>query len=291
MKTFADLVLEVVDRYHCCIVAGIDPPLTFPASFLENERQQREPQNFLAAYSKAVLEGAAGVTGFVKFQSAFFEARGTEGFAALEESIQLAREMGFFIILDAKRGDIASTMAAYGYWAFEHLKVDALTVSPWMGNDVFEALLPWLKKGSGIYSVWQGSNATSDQVFGVRGEGGACMAQLSLETWMRFLKEHSCAHALGVVVGCNRVYSAAPLLEKFGGKIPVLMPGLGAQGGAVDGAVREFIAKNRGTIANVSRGLFGGGEDDSRRSVDFSSWEDVAQLVRKCLGGFRDQLI
>ena len=90
------------------LVLGIDPAPSNAPSVLGSD-----PETFLLGCTEALLEGADGQVGFVKFQSAFFEAFGSVGIVALAKCIALARERRFAVILDAKRGDIGSTAAAY----------------------------------------------------------------------------------------------------------------------------------------------------------------------------------
>src|SRR4030095_4695204 len=100
--------------------------------------------NPAAAYEEfclRVLDIVAPHVGVVKPQSAFFEALGPAGFAALQRVMKRAKELNLVTILDAKRGDIASTASAYAEAAFNAFDADALTVNPYLGRDSVEPFM------------------------------------------------------------------------------------------------------------------------------------------------------
>lgn len=129
---------EIVDANvgeHGEIVAGIDPWLAdVPAAF----ESGADGTGWLPRYLDFVLDVIIGDVGFVKFQSAFFEAYGLAGMSALSSAMKRARSAGMGVILDAKRGDIGSTAAAYAraYLTPDHaggsgdFEADCLTVNP-----------------------------------------------------------------------------------------------------------------------------------------------------------------
>src|SRR5581483_10903773 len=107
-----------------------------------------------------VLEVVAPLVGIVKPQSAFFEACGPAGLVALEHVLRRARDLGLVTILDAKRGDIASTAAAYADAAFRAFGADALTVNPYLGRDAVEPFLAAARElGRGLFVLVRTSNA------------------------------------------------------------------------------------------------------------------------------------
>src|SRR5581483_11623615 len=134
---FADRLAAAVRAKGTALCVGLDPrwdslPQTIRA------RHGDSPEGVAAAYEAfglRVLEVVAPLVGVVKPQSAFFEACGPAGLAALQRVLRRARELGLVTILDAKRGDIASTAAAYADAAFRAFDADALTVNPYLGRD------------------------------------------------------------------------------------------------------------------------------------------------------------
>lgn len=233
---------------HLCV--GLDP--SFQKDPGANQSLKKiGPRKFLTTWSKIVLTSAAKKAPVVKFQSAYFEKYGSEGFAALEESIKTAQQLGFFVILDAKRGDIASTMEAYGVSAFEQLQADALTVSPYMGTDVLEPLVPWLLKGKGVFLVWVTSNASASNLqFSKTSSGVFCDAVFA--EFRKFAQEKRVESQLGFVFGATK--SESSLNSKMKG-LTLLIPGIGAQGGALDAPLKSLLQLNPSSIYNVSRGI------------------------------------
>ena len=219
---------------------------------------------FLEDFSRAHVDAASGLAPAVKFQMAFYEALGALGVAALERAIRYAKDRGLLVILDAKRGDISSTMKAYGTMAFDGMGVDALTVTPYMGLDVVEPLRPWLAAGRGIYAVWISSNAS-----------GALVQDLVAEPLLAELERQAAAwgvsDGVGLVLGATKLddVNRSGLLERARGHA-LLMPGVGAQGGEVTPRLRAVI-KSGVSLVPISRGL----------SMPFdASWQKYAESIR-----------
>ena len=188
----------------------------------------------LAAFCDTCIEAFAGFA-VVKPQVAFFEAYGSLGYAVLERTITALGAAGVLVLADAKRGDIGTTMAAYAAaWAGESpLAADAVTASPYLG---FGSLRPLLETAAahdrGVFVVAASSNPEGATVQHAEFDGRS-VAQLIVDQAAVINK--SAAHSsnsgelgyVGVVVGAT-VFQP-PDLSALGG--PVLVPGIGAQGG------------------------------------------------------------
>jgi orotidine-5'-phosphate decarboxylase len=163
----------------------------------------------------------------VKPQVAFFEAFGAEGFAVLERTISALQAAGVLVLADAKRGDIGSTMAAYAdAWAGDSpLAADAVTASPYLG---FGSLQPLLDTAAahdrGVFVLAATSNPEGASVQRADA-GGRTVAQSIVDAAAAVNRELS--GSVGVVVGAT--VSDPPDVSALGG--PVLVPGVGAQGG------------------------------------------------------------
>ena len=188
----------------------------------------------LAAFCDICVEAFAGFA-VVKPQVAFFEAYGSAGFAVLERTIAALRSVGVLVLADAKRGDIGSTMAAYAAaWAGESpLAADAVTASPDMG---FGSLRPLLEAAAahdrGVFVVAASSNPEGGTV--QRAEfDGRTVSQLIVDQAALVNREVNRSATpsgpgyVGVVVGAT--VFGAPDVSELGG--PVLVPGVGVQGG------------------------------------------------------------
>jgi len=189
----------------------------------------------LAAFCDSCIEAFAGFA-VVKPQVAFFEAYGAAGYAVLERTIVALRDAGVLVLADAKRGDIGTTMAAYAAaWAGDSpLAADAVTASPYLG---FGSLRPLLEAAAahdrGVFVLAATSNpegATVQQaLFDER-----TVAQLIVDQ-AAVINKTAAGHganpgepgSIGVVVGATAL--KPPDLSQLGG--PVLVPGIGVQGG------------------------------------------------------------
>ena len=169
----------------------------------------------------------------VKPQVAFFEAFGAQGFAVLERTIGALQAAGVLVLADAKRGDIGSTMAAYAdAWAGDSpLAADAVTASPYLG---FGSLQPLLDTAAahdrGVFVLAATSNPEGANVQWADA-GGKTVAQSMVDAAAAVNRESSPGPgSVGVVVGAT--VSDPPDVSALGG--PVLVPGVGAQGGRPD---------------------------------------------------------
>lgn len=203
---------------------------------------------FLEDFSRAHIDAASGLVPAVKFQAAFYEALGSRGVAVLERAVRQAKDVGLLVILDAKRGDISSTMRAYGRMAFDVMGADALTITPYMGLDVVEPLRPWLEKGCGIYAVWVSSNASGALVQDL-------VAASLLNELERQMSAWDLSGALGLVLGATKldVIERQGLLERVRDHA-LLMPGVGAQGAVVTPTLRSLLTGGA-SLLPISRGL------------------------------------
>ena len=174
-------------------------------------------------------------TGFaiVKPQVAFFEAYGSAGFAVLERTIAALREAGVLVLADAKRGDIGSTMAAYATaWAGDSpLAADAVTASPYLGFGSLQPLLDTAAAhGRGVFGLAATSHPEGASVQRALA-GSRTVAQSIVDDVASVNRAAGTpTGSVGVVVGAT--VTELPDLSALGG--PVLVPGVGAQGGRAD---------------------------------------------------------
>ncbi|MFF0497067.1 orotidine-5'-phosphate decarboxylase [Nocardia aobensis] len=235
------------------LCAGIDPhPQLLRAWGLGEDVEG------LKRFSDICVEVFAGRVALVKPQVAFFEEYGSGGIVVLEDTIAALREAGTLVLADAKRGDIGSTMAAYARaWLGDGpLAGDAVTVSPYLG---FGALSPALdaarSAGRGVFVLAATSNPEAAQVQRVTAADGRSVAQIMIDEAAGCNAGEEFG-SVGVVVGAT--LSEPVDVSKLNG--PVLMPGVGAQGGGAE-SIRALIPSDRlaAVVPNVSRELLGAG--------------------------------
>jgi orotidine-5'-phosphate decarboxylase len=213
----------------------------------------------VAEFSRICVAAFGGVAAVVKPQVAFFEAYGSAGLAALEEAIGALRAAGTLVLADAKRGDVGSTMQAYAQaWLAEGapLACDAVTVSPYLG---FGSIAPALdlaqQTGRGVFVLAATSNPEGRQVQDARVVDRRTVGQVIVD---EAAARNAGAHPMGgvgVVVGAT--LAVAPELGALNG--PVLLPGVGAQGGDARSVDRLVGEHRRLALPNVSRDILRAG--------------------------------
>lgn len=258
VKGFGDRLSEVVaERGRLCV--GIDPhPGLLDAWQLPHSAEGLE------RFAATCVEAFGDIVAVVKPQVAFFEAYGSKGFAVLERTLADLKDAGALSIADAKRGDIGSTMAAYAdAWLSDSspLAADALTVSPYLGFGALDpAVSLALENGRGLFVLAATSNpeGASVQKATVSGESLAqTMVNQAAAINARQIDTGAKAGSIGVVVGAT--LDDAPVLSNLRG--PILMPGVGAQGGTPADVDRLAGESKALALPNISRAILSAGPD------------------------------
>lgn len=211
----------------------------------------------------AICVAAFADVAAVKPQVAFYEAHGAAGYAVLEGTIGALRDAGVLVIADAKRGDIGSTMAAYAQaWAGDSpLAADAVTASPYLG---FGALRPLVDTAAahdrGVFVLAATSNPEGASVQGADA-GGRSVAQAIVDdaAAVNHAQQPPGPGAVGVVVGATVLHP--PDVSALGG--PVLVPGVGVQGGRPETLAGFGDARPGQLLPAVARDILRAGPDVS----------------------------
>ncbi|WIX78121.1 orotidine-5'-phosphate decarboxylase [Amycolatopsis carbonis] len=224
----------------------------------------------LERFALGATEVLAAVTAIVKPQSAFFEAFGPPGVAVLERVVDAAHDAGALVLLDVKRGDIGSTMAAYtaAYVADKAaFKADAATVSPYLGFGALDpAVAAATAAGNGLFVLARTSNPEAHALQSARLADGRTVAQSIVDAAADHNAGAEPLGDVGVVVGAT--ISPGELdLSRLNG--PVLAPGFGAQGATVADLRAVFGPDLPGVLPASSRDLLRHGPDPEamRREV------------------------
>ncbi|WP_028476707.1 orotidine-5'-phosphate decarboxylase [Nocardia sp. CNY236] len=250
MTTFGSRLRRAMQRLGPVCV-GIDPHPNLVRSW-----GLTEDVAGLAQFAEICVSAFEGRVALVKPQVAFFEAYGSGGIAVLEDAIGALRASGTLVVADAKRGDIGSTMDAYAHtWLADGpLGSDAVTVSPYLG---FGSLAPALTRARvndrGVFVLAATSNPEGRQVQHAAASDGRTVAQMMVDevaACNRATEHDSEFGSVGVVVGAT--LTQAPDLSALGG--PILMPGVGAQGGGPD-TIRGLLPESMlaSAVPTVSR--------------------------------------
>jgi orotidine-5'-phosphate decarboxylase len=282
MTTFADRLQSSIDSTNSHLIAGCDPVIEKLPRFLlaEVEKEASSDAEFiekaLARFSELFLSSVQGRVAAIKPNIAFFEQYGLPGLSVFKNLCDKIRVAGIPLIIDAKRGDIGSTAAAYSAAflsgtivrgkrsvAFEG---DALTINPFLGFDTLEPFVADCEKyGKGLFILLQTSNPGAKDIQGLESGGKTVSGHVAqwLATNAARLQGECGWSGLGAVVGASYPDEARALRALLPTTF-FLMPGFGAQGAGAEDAVAGFSVqegKRGGALVNVSRGLLEGSAD------------------------------
>jgi orotidine-5'-phosphate decarboxylase len=219
----------------------------------------------LERFAETCVEALGGEIAVVKPQSAFFETYGSRGIAVLERLIAEFRRSGALVLLDVKRGDVGSTMAAYAaaYLADgAPLAADAITLSPYLGFGSLEpALAAAEQTGRGVFVLARTSNPEGASVQQATGDGGRSIAQAMVDEAAARNTGMSPLGTVGLVIGATVGAGHGLDLSSLNGTI--LAPGFGAQGGTVADLRAIFGDSLRHVLPSSSRGILRHGPDSA----------------------------
>ena len=264
---FSDMLRQAQQAHDSMLCVGLDPePSRFPGDWRGDASQTFE-------FCSAIVDATKDLACAFKPQIAYFAAQRAED--ALERLIAHIHQVapGVPVILDAKRGDIGATAEQYASEAFDRYRADALTLSPFMG---FDSIEPYLRHpDKGLILLCRTSNPGGSDLQAQALAGGGLLyehiARLAAGPW-------NAGGQLGLVVGATfpgeiaRVRELAPTL-------PLLIPGIGAQGGDAEATVRAGFREAGPIIVSSSRAV-----------LYASAGEDFAQAARRVAQATRQQL-
>ncbi len=231
-------------RFLC---VGLDPDLErLPTSL----KTQNNPEALLA-FNTSIIDATRDLVCAFKPNSAFYEAHGTDGWRVLKETISYCHSVApdVPVILDAKRADIGNTNEGYVEAIFDYLNADAVTVHPYLGGD---AIRPFLdRREKGIFLLCRTSNHGAEEFQDMLVDGRPLHQVVAEHVHATWNTEGNC----GLVVGATRAESIGAV-RSLVGDMPILIPGVGAQGGDVAASVRAGKnSRGDGIIINSSRSI------------------------------------
>ena len=265
METFGErLHAAMTDRGPLCV--GIDPH----ASLLTRWGLSDDVAG-LERFARTVVEALADRVAVLKPQSAFFERFGSRGVAVLESTIRQSREAGAIVLLDVKRGDIGSTMAAYADAYLNPASTlcsDAITVSPYLGVGSLQPAFDLAAAhGGGVFVLALTSNPEGPAVQHAVTAGGKTVAQTVVDEISQVNAGAKPLGSLGLVVGATIGDTGHDLSGVNG---PLLAPGLGAQGGTPGDLRAVFGESLHNVLPSYSREVLAAGPEiaDLRAAAD-----------------------
>ena len=226
-------------------------------------------------FNKAIIEATADLVCAYKPNIAFYEALGNEGLDALKQTVKYVPD-DIPVIVDAKRGDIGNTAKAYARALFEYFNFDATTVNPYLGFDALEPFIQYSDKGVLILCRTSNAGAVDFQSLRCETEGDSRplfeIVALKASQW-------NIHGNIGLVVGATYPEELRLIRNSYP-DMPLLIPGIGAQGGDLASTVRYGVnAGGEGAIINSSRGI-----------IYASPGKDFAQAARQAASSLRDQI-
>lgn len=306
---FMDRLAEAIRSKGNPVMVGLDPRLEWlPSEITENAR--KDLLSFSGSFAQmmgsdddkvsvdsdeldaapaafedfccALIDIVAPLVPCVKPQAAFFEQLGSSGMVVLESVISYAREQGLLVILDGKRNDIGTTAAAYAKGILgdnSAWQADALTVSPYLGDDSLEPFIQTaVERDAGIFVLVKTSNPGGKMIQDLEVEGrkiyeivGDFVQQKALES------QSDCGYgAVGAVVGATYPKQLAELRQRMPNTF-FLIPGFGAQGGTAADVLPAFDENGLGAVVNNSRGINFAWRSKKYESFGEARWKDAVK--------------
>lgn len=263
--TFKARLENIFASTDSLLAVGLDPDLDKIPAFI------KDFESPIVEFNKSIINATSDLVCAYKMNLAFYEQFGPSGWKSLKKTISLIPE-NVLILLDGKRADIANTSRMYAKAQFEELKSDAITVNPYMGHDSLAPFLQDSEKGAFVLCLTSNPGASDFQFLETNG-------QYLFEAVARKAVEWNKNENVGLVVGATHAEYISRIRQIAPG-IPLLIPGVGAQGGDLVKAVTSGLDKDgAGIIIPASRKLL-------YVSDDF----DFASKSRNAAMELRDQI-
>lgn len=252
---------------HLCV--GLDPDLeALPEGF------EPTPDDVLR-FVTAIVEATAEFAAVYKPNSAFYEAMGPAGMEVLQAVIA-AVPAATPVILDAKRGDVGNTAERYATACFDVLGAGAVTLSPYLGRDSLE---PFLRRADrGVFILARTSNPGADDLQAMTVEGRPLFIEVA-----RRCREWNANGNVGLVAGATRPDDLAAVRHECPGQ-PILVPGIGAQGGDLEAATRAAAGGGgEPFVVSSSRAITHAGRGHDYQHAAATAADDFRQAINRAL--------
>jgi orotidine-5'-phosphate decarboxylase len=251
---------SIENRKHICI--GLDSDIKKIPSFLLNSEDP------LFEFNKIIIDSTIDYAGAYKLNFAFYENEGLKGLNSLKKTIEYIGDNSF-IIGDAKRGDIGNTSAMYASALFDHFKVDASTLHPYMGFDSISPFLNYSEKINFILALT--SNPGANDFEKLKLANGDYLYKFVIKKVIEWNRSENC----GIVFGATQLSELIDSIDLIK-KVPVLLPGVGAQGGDLQEIVSIFKQHSiNNFLINSSRGII---YKDSSKNFGKAAKDELTKL-------------
>lgn len=268
MSALEKLIFKNQKKKFICV--GLDTDLKkLPEAVLKEK-------NPVLEFNKRIIEATKDHAAAYKLNFAFYEADGLNGFKNLERTLKFIPG-NILTIGDAKRGDIGNTSQMYAYSVFDVFGFDAITLHPYMGFDSLSPFLEYSEKLNFILALT--SNPGANDFEKLQLKDGKQLFQKVIESVRHWNEKRNC----GIVFGATNIEELTENLNLID-NLPVLLPGVGAQGGNLEDVVESFKKNSRGNyLINVSRGIIYKDSSDNFDKTAFNEIKKLNSLVKKIL--------
>ncbi len=274
--SYPDFLAKIAAERNSIVCFGMDP-VSGKIPLKGNDTEKK-----IVKFYSEILSAVANKIAAVKPNYAFFAQYGFPGLKAMEQVIAAAKKKKLPVILDAKRGDIGKSSEAYSKEVFNVWKADAVTVSPYMGSDSVMPFISYCSSGKGVYVLVRTSNPGANDLQRLGTETGR---KLFMETAAKVAEWHK--PGVGAVVGAINTAELEKIAKFFaasGKKVPLLIPGVGSQGGSA-AAVAAVLRKTYADISihrlNSSSGISYAYEESGGKDYANAASKAVDKLNRE----------
>jgi len=265
MNALEKLQLAISTGKHICV--GLDSDLDKIPEFL------LKCSNPIFEFNKKIIEATADYAAAYKLNFAFYEHAGIKGIEALIQTLKIIPR-NLLVIADAKRGDIGNTSEKYAQSIFEYFNFDSVTLHPYMGFDTIDPFKSYANKLSFILGLTSNPGSKDFELLELKN------GSLLFQEVIKKVNEWNVLNNLGIVFGAT---NPEALIKNFSliSNLPVLLPGIGAQGGNLHLISEIFTKKNKNDyLVNISRSL-----------IFADSSENFADKVREKIIEFNEHIV
>jgi len=258
-------LMEIQEKNNSMLCVGLD---------LDRKKMPPEYTTSIKGmydFAAKIIDATSDIVAAYKPNLAFFEELGSDGFSLLQKIIKRIPDSNI-VIADAKRGDIGNTASHYAAAVFEHLKADWVTLNPYMGYDSIRPFLDYSGKGAFILCLTSNPGSRDFQFLHVLNKPVFMYVAEKVAYWN---KEGN----LGLVAGATHSEHLAGIRETAG-DIPILIPGVGAQGGSLEEAAKLGTDNfKKPALINVSRSVLYASQADDFANVSRAEAEKLNSII------------
>ncbi len=237
-------LISKIKKKKSLLCVGLDTDIRkIPKFLIENYK------NPIIEFNRRIINATSEFTVAYKINTAFYEADGIKGWQNLEETFKMIPE-DIFVIADAKRADIGNTSKMYARAFFENINADAITVAPYMGEDSVSPFLEYNNKWIILLALTSNAGSKNFQYLNVDSENATKLYEKVLDTSSKWGTDKNMMYVVGATHPEDFKYIRKIVPNHF-----LLVPGIGAQGGNLEGVLENGLNEDYGLLINSSRGI------------------------------------